>query len=305
MAILRKPAWLKVTAGRSASFLAVDTLLQRQQLHTVCAAARCPNRGDCWQEGTAAFMILGEVCTRNCAFCAVPSGKPAAPDPDEPRRLVEAIRQMALRHVVITSVDRDDLPDGGASQFVACVAAIRAAELPAPPSIELLTPDFRGKDGALQRVLASRPEVFNHNMETVARLYPVVRPAARYALSLQVLAEAARSGLRCKSGIMLGLGEEEEEVEGLLTDLRAVGVSVLTIGQYLQPTRDQHPVVCYVRPEAFTHWQERALQLGFAAVESHPLARSSFHALQLLGESGVRSGILEKNALSHKDSLTR
>ncbi len=285
VSVLRKPAWLKVSDARSAEYLAVDRLLRQQQLSTVCSSALCPNRGGCWRDGTAAFMILGNLCTRNCAFCAVPSGKPAPVDHEEPARLVAAIAQLALRHVVITSVDRDDLADGGTGHFVACVQAIRAASLPHTPSIELLTPDFRGKEGALATLLACRPEVFNHNMETVARLYPQVRPAARYAYSLQVLAQAAASGLRCKSGIMLGLGESDDEVATLLQDLRSAGVTLLTIGQYLQPTRAQHPVVRYLPPEAFQTWRSHALSLGFQAVESHPLARSSFHARQLLTDA--------------------
>ncbi|WP_130470428.1 lipoyl synthase [Candidatus Magnetaquicoccus inordinatus] len=288
MTQLRKPVWLKVSGTRSAGYLAVDQLLQEQQLQTVCFSARCPNRGGCWQEGTAAFMILGGVCTRNCAFCAVPSGKPAALDREEPSRLLAVVRRLGLRHVVITSVDRDDLADGGASQFVACVHALREGALANSPSIELLTPDFRGKEGALEQVLASAPEVFNHNMETVARLYPRLRPAARYDYSLQVLAQASAYGLCSKSGIMLGLGEEQGEVEALLEDLRAAGVAIVTIGQYLQPTRTHQPVERYVPPEEFIYWQERAEMLGFEAVESHPLARSSFHALQLL--DGVEKG---------------
>ncbi|MBF0400091.1 MAG: lipoyl synthase [Magnetococcales bacterium] len=295
----RKPYWLKVGAPRSLGYMAVHGLLQQQGLHSVCASAACPNRGECWESGTAAFMILGAVCTRRCPFCAVPTGRPEPVDWDEPRRLAVAARSMALRHVVITSVDRDDLEDGGAGQFVACVEALRAGEETGAASamtVELLTPDFRGKEGALQRVLAAAPTVFNHNMETVERLYPVFRPAARYDYSLAVLAQAAAyqrehgreggmagAGVRTKSGIMLGLGESPGEVSHLLLDLRQAGVSLLTIGQYLQPSRLHHRVVRYLAPEEFVEWKQEALNMGFLAVESHPMARSSFHARQLLG----------------------
>lgn len=295
---LRKPAWLKVDAPRSSAYLAVHGLLQRQGLNTVCASAVCPNRGQCWESGTAAFMILGGVCTRRCGFCAVPTGRPDPIDPDEPRRLAVAAKEMGLRHVVITSVDRDDLEDGGAGHFVACIEALRAGMGDGAESmtVEVLTPDFRGKAGALERVLAAGPTVFNHNMETVERLYPAIRPGADYLSSLDVLRRAGayqadqRVGdvaggvkYRTKSGIMLGLGESREEVFRLLVDLRGVGVALLTIGQYLQPSRLHHPVTRYCAPEEFAEWKSEALRLGFIGVESHPLARSSFHARQLLG----------------------
>ncbi|MEO5339290.1 MAG: lipoyl synthase [Magnetococcus sp. MYC-9] len=286
----QKPTWLRVDAPRSAGYLALHGLLQQQQLHSVCAAALCPNRGHCWQTGTAAFMILGGVCTRRCAFCAVPTGRPEPVDPEEPRRLAAAVRAMDLRHVVITSVDRDDLPDGGAGQFVACVEAVRADAGQKGVTVEVLTPDFRGKEGALSRVLAAGPTVFNHNMETVARLYPTVRPAASYACSLELLRQATLYGgnlsggaaLQTKSGIMLGLGESPEEISCLLQELRTVGVTLLTIGQYLQPSRAHHPVVAYHTPERFAELKAEAMELGFTGVESQPLARSSFHARQLM-----------------------
>ncbi len=294
MIMRRKPLWLKGEAPRSPEYLALHGLLRQQRLNTVCASAICPNRGRCWEEGTAAFMILGGICTRRCPFCAVPTGRPEPVDPDEPRRLAAAVRTLGLRHVVITSVDRDDLADGGAGLFAACIQAIREEEGTAAVTVEVLTPDFRGKAGALQTVLAAAPTVFNHNMETVSRLYPVIRPAACYAVSLEVLRQAGFyraacaglegcGGMRTKSGIMLGLGESRAEVMDLLVDLRGVGVELLTIGQYLQPSRLHYPVDRFLAPEEFDAWRLEALALGFLGVESHPLARSSFHARQLLG----------------------
>ncbi|MBF0162089.1 MAG: lipoyl synthase [Magnetococcales bacterium] len=288
---LHKPAWLKVPATRSSEYLALHRLLQQHRLNTVCTGAACPNRGECWETGTAAFMILGGICTRRCAFCAVPTGRPEPVDPDEPHRLAAAVRTMGLRHVVITSVDRDDLADGGATQFAACIRAIRSSLSESAVTVEVLTPDFRGKAGALQQVLAAEPTIFNHNMESVARLYPLIRPAASYAFSLEVLRQASdwqtsqpeRGRLRTKSGIMLGLGERKEEVSELLVALREAGVTLLTVGQYLQPSRLHHPVVEYHPPERFADLQAEALSLGFTAVESQPLARSSFHAQQLMG----------------------
>ncbi|MEO5362941.1 MAG: lipoyl synthase [Magnetococcus sp. DMHC-8] len=292
MPLMRKPVWLKAGDFRSPGYLAVQGLMDRQRLHTVCASAVCPNRGRCWEEGTAAFMILGDICTRRCAFCAVLTGRPGPVDRDEPMRLAVAVRAMGLRHVVITSVDRDDLADGGAEQFAACIRAVRGGEPGGGgTTVEVLTPDFRGKEGALQVVLAAEPTVFNHNVETVARLYPEIRPAACYDRSLSVLAwagqERARRGgegaLLTKSGIMLGLGETDAEVREVLRDLRAVGVALLTMGQYLQPSRQHHPVARFLAPEVFAEWRREALAMGFVGVESHPLARSSFHARQLMG----------------------
>ncbi|GAB0057546.1 Lipoyl synthase [Candidatus Magnetaquicoccaceae bacterium FCR-1] len=278
-----KPRWLKVLAPGSEGYRRMRALTGTLRLETVCQSARCPNIGDCWQAGSAAFMILGVLCTRSCGFCDVKTGRPAPPDPDEPRRLAEAVTALALRHAVITSVTRDDLEDGGAGQFVACVEAIRARS--PGTTVELLIPDFRGAPIPLEAVLNACPEVLNHNVETVPRLYPRVRPAASYAGSLQLLARAAsHAGAgRVKSGIMLGLGEEEAEIEAVLVDLRRVGVDLLTIGQYLAPSRDHLPVVRYWEPEVFEGWRKRALEMGFAAVESHPLARSSMHAERLLG----------------------
>ncbi|MBF0142837.1 MAG: lipoyl synthase [Magnetococcales bacterium] len=280
-----KPRWLKVKAPTSTRVLALKSLLGQFGLATVCEAASCPNRGGCWDEGAAAFMILGSVCTRRCAFCNVTPGRPEAVDPTEPERLRQAAAALGLRHVVITSVTRDDLADGGAGHFAACVRALRQPlEGRNPvPTLELLTPDFRGKPGALEAVIATAPEIFNHNIETVPRLYPVVRPAADYTGSLALLrraGELATAGSRTKSGLMLGLGESREEVESVLRDLRQAGVRLLTIGQYLRPGERNHPVIRYWLPEEFAELGQRAREMGFEGVESHPLARSSFHAHQ-------------------------
>ncbi|MBF0438900.1 MAG: lipoyl synthase [Magnetococcales bacterium] len=277
-----KPRWLRVKAPGSPGYLRIKQLTNRLRLGTVCESASCPNIGECWQAGGAAFMILGEICTRACAFCNVPAGRPAPPDSEEPQRLATAVAEMGLQHVVITSVSRDDLPDGGADHFVACVTAIR--ERNKRTSVELLIPDFRDKPGALEHLLTATPDVLNHNVETVPRLYPKVRPAANYQGSLELLAHAATHGgvSQIKSGIMLGLGEEEEEVLSVLTDLRRVGVTCLTIGQYLAPSRHHIPVVRYWPPECFAEFRQKALEMGFSQVESHPLARSSFHAEEML-----------------------
>ncbi|MEO5331231.1 MAG: lipoyl synthase [Magnetococcus sp. YQC-5] len=277
-----KPRWLRVQAPGSPEFLQVKRLTRKLGIATICEAATCPNIGQCWHEGGAAFMILGEVCTRACGFCNVPAGRPMPPDRDEPERLAEAVSQMGLRHVVITSVTRDDLPDGGAGHFVACMQAVRKRN--PHITVEILTPDFRDKHSALEQLLAFPPEVFNHNVETVPRLYPVARPAAHYHGSLELLARVAahHGGSRTKSGIMLGLGEEEDEVLAVLVDLRKAGVEWLTIGQYLAPSRNHLPVVRYWEPERFTCFGQQAQAMGFSMVESHPLARSSFHADQML-----------------------
>ncbi|MBF0446901.1 MAG: lipoyl synthase [Magnetococcales bacterium] len=273
-----KPRWLKVKAPTSPGYLEIRKVVKENGLHTVCESAACPNVGLCWHEGAAAFMILGNICTRRCAFCDVQTGRPGPVDDQEPIRLLQAVKTMKLSHVVITSVDRDDLVDGGAAHFVACVQALRGLD-PAP-TVELLTPDFRDKPGALQQVLSVRPEVFNHNVETVPRLYSSVRPAADYACSLEVLRQGAAvgPGVTAKSGLMLGLGEQLSEVLDVLADLRRVGVSYLTIGQYLRPSLAHHPVKRYWPPEVFAELKKQGLAMGFARVESHPLSRSSFHA---------------------------
>jgi lipoic acid synthetase len=253
-------------------------------LHTVCQSARCPNLGECFGRGTATFLILGNRCTRDCRFCAIEHGLPAPPAPDEPRRVAQAAARLGLRHVVVTSVTRDDLPDGGAGQFAATVRAIR--ELLPGARVEVLVPDFGGDWEALQLVLVVAPEVLNHNVETVPRLYPQARPQADYQRSLALLRRAgeasASGGLLTKSGLMVGLGESEEEVLGVLADLHCAGVAAITIGQYLQPTRSHLPVAEYVSPRRFEAYARQAQAMGFRHVMSGPLVRSSYHAADLL-----------------------
>jgi len=279
-----RPEWLRIRLATPAQYHRVRNLVDRLQLHTVCQEAQCPNIYECWGEhGTATFMILGDVCTRRCGFCAVTSGRPAAGvDPEEPAHLAAAVAAMGLRHAVITSVDRDDLPDGGAGHWARVIAAVHAAN--PGTAVEVLVPDFRGIPDALDVVLAARPEVFSHNVETVPRLYRRARPGSRYDRSLALLAAAAaRSGGgtfggRVKTGIMVGIGETPEEVHATLADIRAAGVEILTIGQYLQPTPRHLPVDRWVHPDEFRDYRERALALGFAHCESGPLVRSSYHA---------------------------
>ncbi len=284
-----KPRWLKVPAPTSAEFRAVQSLVRRHRLHTVCESAACPNIGQCWREGSATFMILGDICTRRCAFCDVTTGRPGPVDPDEPERLAAAATAMGLRHVVITSVDRDDLPDGGAGQFAACLAALGRAD--PGLTVEVLTPDFRHKAGALETVVAAGPAVFNHNVETIPRLYATVRPVSSYRHSLDLLARAAdlAPAMVVKSGLMVGLGETTGEVREVLADLRTAGVSLLTVGQYLRPSRNHHPVVGYLEPAWFEALRTEALAMGFAGVASHPLARSSHHARELFAGRGGSS----------------
>ena len=263
---------------RSARVDATRQRLRQHRLATVCEEAACPNAGECWSQGHATLMILGAVCTRACAFCKVATGRPAAPDVDEPARVAEAVADLRLRHVVITSVDRDDLPDGGAAHFARCIEAIRRR---APGvSVEVLTPDFRRKPGALERVAAARPDVYNHNVETVPRLYRAIRPGADYAHSLELLARAKQHAPRAftKSGLMLGLGESREEVLAVMDDLRGAGVDFLTVGQYLQPTPRHAPVARYATPAEFDAFAAAARERGFLLVSSSPLTRSSYHA---------------------------
>ncbi|MCU0242718.1 MAG: lipoyl synthase [Vicinamibacteria bacterium] len=254
----------------------LKALTRELDLHTVCEGAHCPNLGECWNRGTATFMIMGAVCTRACRFCAVPAGRPAALDVDEPRHVAEAVARMNLRHAVVTSVTRDDLPDGGAAHFAATIAAIRARHERC--QVEVLIPDLRGDPEALRVVFAARPDVLNHNIETVPRLYGEVRPAARYPRSLAVLEQARRAGLLVKSGLMVGLGETEAELLATLSDMRAVGTTIVTIGQYLQPMLSRLSIVRYYSPEEFAALRLQALGLGFHHVEAGPLVRSSYHA---------------------------
>jgi lipoic acid synthetase len=277
-AIRRHPAWLRVRAPGSPGYLATREIVRRLRLHTVCEEAACPNVGECWSRRHATVMVLGAVCTRACGFCNVKTGRPGPVDAAEPARLAAAVAELGLRHVVVTSVDRDDLADGGASHFAACIAAIRAA---APSTtIEVLTPDFRHKDGAIERVVAARPDVWNHNVETVPRLYRRVRPGAGYAHSLRLLARAKEldAGIFTKSGLMLGLGEERAEVLAVLRDLRAAGVDFVTIGQYLRPSAAHLPVERFVPPEEFDELRGMALAEGFLQAAASPFTRSSYHA---------------------------
>lgn len=280
----RLPSWFRRPLPPGAEGGRVKRLLGDLDLHTVCEGAKCPNRAGCWHDSAAAFLILGDACTRDCRFCAIPhAAHPAPPDPGEPARLAEAAAAMGLRHVVVTSVTRDDLPDGGAAQFAATIREIRA-RLPRA-TVEVLVPDFQGDPAAIDAVLAARPDVFNHNLETVARLQPAIRPQADYRRSLAVLRRASQAGARTKSGLMLGLGETDAEVAAALRDLRAAGVALLTLGQYLAPSPAHQPVARFVPPAEFDRWRADALALGFASVASAPQVRSSYHAEELAAGS--------------------
>jgi lipoic acid synthetase len=275
----RLPEWLKVPLPRNSAFTKTRLLLSDLRLHTVCESAKCPNHWECWSRGTATFMIAGDRCTRACGFCAVDTAKPLPLEADEPRRVAEATRRMGLKHVVITAVARDDLADGGAAHFQQTIEAVR--ELNPGIAIEVLVPDFLERDWAIDRVLAARPEVFNHNVETVRRLTPGVRHRATYDRSLSVLRlakERAQGPLHTKSGLMLVLGETREEIRETLTDLRAARVDILTLGQYLQPTLRHWPVQEFIRPEVFEELRAEGEALGFIHVASGPLVRSSYHA---------------------------
>jgi lipoic acid synthetase len=279
----RRPEWLKIRLRTDEAFRNVRSMVAELKLNTVCTEARCPNIYECWNAGTATFMILGDTCTRRCGFCSVNSGRPRpGVDPDEPRHVGEAIARLGLRHAVITSVDRDDLPDGGAAHFRDVILAIRG-HLPTC-AVEVLTPDFKHKQEAAGIVLGARPDVFAHNVETVPRLYRSARPGSHYDGSVALLAAGARwrddgeSRMRVKSSLMLGLGETDEEVVGVMRDLRDAGVDVVTLGQYLQPTREHLPVDRYVSPEQFESLARQGRDLGFLHVEAGPLVRSSYHA---------------------------
>jgi lipoic acid synthetase len=276
--VLRKPDWIRVKAPISKGYAETHAMVRANNLHTVCEEASCPNIGECWEKKHATFMILGDICTRACAFCNVKTGMPGALDPHGPVHVAEAIEKLGLAHVVVTSVDRDDLADGGADHFAQTIRAIRARC--AGTTIEVLTPDFLRKDGALDRVIEARPDVFNHNLETVPSLYLTVRPGARYFHSLRLLqrVKEINPAIFTKSGIMVGLGEERNEVLQVMDDLRSAGVDFLTIGQYLQPTRKHHAVVRFVPPDEFAALQSVAYSKGFLMVSASPLTRSSHHA---------------------------
>jgi len=277
--LARKPAWLKVKAPGGENYIRIKRLMRGLGLHTVCEEARCPNIGECWEHKAATFMILGDVCTRNCAYCAVAHGTPQPFDPVEPFRLAEAVAEMGLKHVVITSVDRDDLENGGAEAFAGCIREIRK-RLP-ETSVEVLIPDFKGSERALGIVMEARPDILNHNLETAERLYPMARPGGRYQRALQLLANARRMGgpgALTKSGIILGMGEEWDEILVAMRDLRRSDVNLLTLGQYLRPSNSHLPVVRYYAPEEFSELAEAGMRMGFAHVQASPLTRSSYHA---------------------------
>jgi lipoyl synthase len=278
----RHPDWIKVRAPASPDYFRTKLLLKELRLNTVCQEARCPNIGECFSHRTATFMLMGDVCTRNCPYCAVAHGKVGPLDPDEPRRVAEAVARLGLRHVVVTSVDRDDLPDGGAFHFAATAREIKA--LVPDTRVEVLVPDFKGMKSSVESVIRSPIDIYNHNVETVPSLYRKARPGGHYDRSLEVLRHAKQSAradgrtLLTKAGIMLGLGEDFDELMAVLRDLRAVECDILTLGQYLQPTKDHLPIVRYVTPQEFSALRDRALGLGFRHVESGPLVRSSYHA---------------------------
>ncbi len=282
----RKPEWLKIKLETGGDYPKIKKIVESNHLHTICSSGKCPNIGKCWNMGTATFMILGDICTRSCKFCATQTGKPLAPDADEPRKVAESVRLMGLKHCVITSVDRDDLQDKGADFWAKTICAIR--EKNPHTLIEVLVPDFDNVDEFLNIVFDSKPDIFGHNMETVKRLSPLVRSRAKYESSLDVLHKAHLQGLITKSGIMVGLGERESEVKEVLKDLRNAGCRMITIGQYLQPTKDNLPVEEYVTPEQFENYRKIGLDLGFESVESAPLVRSSYMAERSFISSAIQ-----------------
>ena len=282
---LRKPDWLKISLRSTANTAEVEQIVEGRCLHTICSSGMCPNKAECWSRRTATFMILGDICTRNCRFCATQTGRPLPPDPEEPDKVALSVKQMGLKHVVITSVTRDDLDDHGAAIWAQTVEAVRREN---PNStIELLISDMDARAELLDVVLASRPDIVGHNIETVERLTPEVRSRAKYRTSLQTLKHIASSGAVAKSGLMVGLGESEEEILQTLRDLREVGVSIVTLGQYLRPTKEHYPVKAYITPEKFEEYRLKALEMGFAYCASAPLVRSSYladAALEAVGE---------------------
>ena len=274
-----RPSWLKVRVPGGEEYGRLKSLIDRHRLHTVCEEARCPNMGECWNAGTATFMILGDVCTRSCGFCAVKTGRPEGLDREEPLRVAEAVRLMDVRHAVITSVNRDELPDGGAAIFAETIRKVRQAR--PGVTVEVLIPDFQGIWGALDIVMAEHPDILNHNTETVPRLYKTVRPQGKYDRSIELLRRAGEAGMVTKSGLMLGLGERHQEINKTLQDLLKVGCKILTLGQYLQPSKQHLTVKRFIPPEEFAEWRETALELGFSEVASGPFVRSSYHAGEL------------------------
>ncbi len=280
MSYVRKPDWLKVRLGGNENFTRTKNIVESHCLHTICSSGKCPNMGECWERGTATFMIGGDICTRSCKFCNTKTGRPMPLNTNEPDNVAQSIMLMKLKHAVITSVDRDDLPDMGAQHWVDTIHKIK--EVNPSTTIEVLIPDFQGKNDLIDLVCAAAPEVIAHNIETTRRLTPLVRSAAKYDTSLSVLKRISDNGRKAKSGFMVGLGESLDEVYQLMDDLLLFGCSILTIGQYLQPTRKHLPVSAYITPETFIELKEIALQKGFAYVESGPLVRSSYHAEKCL-----------------------
>lgn len=273
---VRKPEWLKISIGANERYTETKRIVESHCLHTICSSGRCPNMGECWGRGTATFMIGGNICTRSCKFCNTQTGRPLPLDPQEPTHVAESVRLMKLSHAVVTSVDRDDLPDLGADHWAQTIREIR--RLNPETTIEVLIPDFQGRRELVEQVIEARSDIISHNMETVRRISPLVRSAARYDTSLEVIRQIAASGITAKSGIMVGLGETPAEVEELMDDLRAAGCQIMTIGQYLQPSHRHYPVAEYVTPEQFKRYEETGLAKGFTQVESGPLVRSSYHA---------------------------
>ena len=273
---VRKPEWLKISIGANERYTETKRIVDSHCLHTICSSGRCPNMGECWGKGTATFMIGGDICTRCCKFCNTQTGRPLPLDPNEPTHVAESIALMKLSHAVITSVDRDDLPDLGAAHWARTIQEIK--RLNPETTVEVLIPDFQGRKELVAQVIEARPEIISHNMETVKRISPLVRSAANYDTSLQVIGHIARSGTKSKSGIMVGLGETPQEVETIMDDLRQAGCQILTIGQYLQPSHKHYPVAEYVTPTQFVSYKEQGLAKGFDQVESAPLVRSSYHA---------------------------
>ena len=273
---VRKPEWLKISIGANERYTETKRIVESHCLHTICSSGRCPNMGECWGKGTATFMIAGDICTRSCKFCNTQTGRPLPLDPDEPAHVAESIALMKLSHAVITSVDRDDLPDLGAAHWAQTIREIK--RLNPETTTEVLIPDFQGRKELVDQVIKACPEIISHNIETVKRISPQVRSAANYHTSLEVIRQIAESGITAKSGIMVGLGETPAEVEELMDDLISVGCKILTIGQYLQPTHKHFPVAAYITPEQFAVYKETGLKKGFEQVESAPLVRSSYHA---------------------------
>jgi lipoic acid synthetase len=273
---VRKPEWLKISIGANERYTETKRIVESHRLHTICSSGRCPNMGECWGKGTATFMIAGDICTRSCKFCNTRTGRPLPLDPNEPLHVAESVALMKLSHAVITSVDRDDLPDLGAAHWAQTIREIK--RLNPETTTEVLIPDFQGRKELVSQVIEAGPEIISHNMETVKRISPQVRSAANYHTSLEVIRQIAESGTTAKSGIMVGLGETPAEVEELMDDLITVGCKILTIGQYLQPTHKHYPVVAYITPEQFAIYKETGLKKGFEQVESAPLVRSSYHA---------------------------